>query len=97
MVHTTYCIHPQSSSGFISSQFIIGLDSGLCQKANLNTSRQDHITPVLASLYWLPVSLRVEFQINFKALHGSAPGYIADFLLLYEPEHILRQDSAGCS
>ena len=49
-----------------------------------NTRRQEHISPVLAFLHWLQISFRIDFNIsliNFKALHGSAPSYIADMPL----------------
>jgi hypothetical protein len=39
----------------------------------------DHITPVLASLHWLPVVFRIKFKIllfTFKSLHGLAPKYL---------------------
>ena len=38
-----------------------------------------HITPVLMSLHWLPIDLRIEFKIliiTYKTLHGLAPAYI---------------------
>ena len=40
------------------------------------TSAQDHITPVLISLHWLPVDCRSKFKIlvlTYEALHGLAP------------------------
>ncbi|KAI3356306.1 hypothetical protein L3Q82_017205, partial [Scortum barcoo] len=44
------------------------------------TRKRDHITPVLASLHWLPVKFRVDFKIllllTYKALHGLAPSYL---------------------
>jgi hypothetical protein len=43
--------------------------------------RHDHITPVLASLHWLPVRQRVTFKtavLVWKCLHGEAPRYLAD-------------------
>ncbi len=52
------------------------------------TKRFDHITPVLASLHWLPVCLRVDFKIlllTFRALHGLAPDYILDLSAPYAP------------
>ena len=58
-----------------------------------NTRKRDHITPVLASLHWLPVNFRIDFKIlliTFKALHGLAPSYIADLLKPYEPARCLR-------
>ncbi len=41
------------------------------------------ISPILTSLHWLPVKLRIEFKILvfvFKALHGLAPTYLSDIL-----------------
>ena len=55
-----------------------------------------HITPVLASLHWLPVRFRIDFKIlliTFKARQGLAPEYITDMLTPYEPARSLR--SAG--
>ena len=43
-----------------------------------------HITPVLASLHWLPVKARVDFKVLlliYKALHGLAPTYLSDLVL----------------
>ena len=55
-----------------------------------------HITPVLASLHWLPVCFRIDFKnllITFKARHGLAPEYIKDMLTPYKLVRSLR--SAG--
>ena len=41
----------------------------------------DHITPVLASLHWLPVRQWVVFKMAvlvWKCLHGVAPHYLAN-------------------
>ena len=54
---------------------------------------RDHITPILADLHWLPVEKRVEYKIlllTYKALHGTAPGYIRDLIHPYEPRRNLR-------
>ncbi len=63
-----------------------------------NTGRQDHISPVLASLHWLPVSFRTDVKILliiFKACHGLAPSYIAELLLPCEPERSLSSSDTG--
>ena len=42
-----------------------------------------HISPILHNLHWLPISFRIQYKINlltFKALHGSAPPYLASML-----------------
>ncbi len=60
------------------------------------TRSREHITPVLKSLYWLPVS--IDFHILllvFKALHGLAPAYMSHMLTVYESFRPLR--SSGTS
>ena len=57
-----------------------------------------HISPVLKSLHWLPVSVRIEFKIlllTFRALHGQAPSYIRDLLCPYVPSRRLRSLDQG--
>ena len=55
--------------------------------------REDHITPVLMNLHWLPVEQRIEYKIlllTFKALHGLAPGYLQQLIKQYVPRRELR-------
>ena len=62
------------------------------------TKKIDHITPVLRSLHWLPVSQRIDFKILllvYKALNGLGPKYISDLLLHYEPSRPLRSSGSG--
>ena len=43
--------------------------------------QQEHITPVLRQLHWLPVRQRVRFKlacVMYKSLSGQAPQYLAD-------------------
>ena len=57
------------------------------------TRKHEHITPVLASLHWLPVHFRVDFKVLlfvFKALNGLAPPYLAELLHLHAPSRSLR-------
>ena len=47
------------------------------------SKKWEHITPVLASLHWLPVQQRIIFKtvlMVFKAINGKAPSYISDLL-----------------
>ena len=47
------------------------------------TKKTDHITPVLRSLHWLPVTERIDFKIllhTYDALNGLGPKYIKDLL-----------------
>ena len=57
----------------------------------------DHITPVLASLHWLPVKARADFKVlllTYKALHGLAPTYLSDLVLPYIPTRTLQSQDA---
>lgn len=45
--------------------------------------RQEHISLILQSPHWLPVSFRINFKIllfTFKALNGLAPSYLSSLL-----------------
>ncbi|XP_037631145.1 uncharacterized protein LOC119491325, partial [Sebastes umbrosus] len=62
------------------------------------TKKGDHISPVLRSLHWLPVSQKIDFKILllvYKALNGLGPKYISDLLLCYEPSRPLRSSGSG--
>ncbi len=55
-----------------------------------------HITPVLASLHWLPVRFRIEFKILLivlKILHGLAPAYLSELLHVHTPVRALRSSN----
>ncbi len=57
------------------------------------TRKSDHITPVLRSLHWLPVTFRIDFKVLLlvnKLPNGLGPKYIADMLTEYKPYRPLR-------
>ena len=57
------------------------------------TRKRDHITPVLASLHWLPVRFRIDFKIllfAFKSLNNLAPQYLSELIEVYIPPRSLR-------
>lgn len=57
-----------------------------------------HITPILASLHWLPVDFRIQYKVlvfTFKALHGLAPGYLCELILPYTTSRSLRSSDQG--
>ena len=63
----------------------------------LRIPRHDHITPALEELHWLPVRQRIAYKIlliTYKALHGMAPGFIANLIQRYVPARALRSASA---
>ncbi|XP_051811516.1 uncharacterized protein LOC110970601 [Acanthochromis polyacanthus] len=61
-------------------------------------SKRDHISPILASLHWLPVKSRIEFKIlllTYKALNNQSPSYLKDLIVPYYPSRTLRSQAAG--
>ena len=57
------------------------------------SKKQEHITPVLQILHWLPIRARIDFKIlliTYKALNNQAPNYISDILTKYKPTCKLR-------
>ena len=64
----------------------------------VRSNRQDHITPVLKDLHWLPVEVRINYKINlltYKCLNGMAPTYLSDLIEEYQPARSLRSSSKG--
>ena len=62
------------------------------------TRIQEHITPILYSLHWLPVEQRIVFKIlllTFKVLHNIAPSYLCDLVKSYVPSRSLRSSSSN--
>ena len=61
--------------------------------------KYDHITPILKMLHWLPIHLRIEFKIlllTYKALHGLAPVYLSELLVIQVQERSLRSANKEC-
>lgn len=57
------------------------------------TRKRDHISPVLASLHWLPVPYRIHFKLLltvYKCLNGLAPPYLTELIHPYVPHRSLR-------
>ncbi len=57
------------------------------------TRKYEHITPVLRSLHWLPVTFRIDFKVLllvYKSLNGIGPKYMSDMLTEYKPNRPLR-------
>ncbi|KAL3048655.1 hypothetical protein OYC64_007248 [Pagothenia borchgrevinki] len=49
----------------------------------MRVRKYDHITPILKSLHWLPVELRLEFKVSVlthQCVHGTAPPYLKALL-----------------
>lgn len=81
-----------------SSVRILQLVQNAAARLLTRTGRREHISPVLASLHWLPVKFRIEYKIlliTYKALHSQAPSYIEELIELYQPPRALRSEGAG--
>ncbi len=64
------------------------------------TRTSEHLTPVLRSLHWLPVTFRIDFKVLllvYKSLNGLGPKYIADMLTEYKSNRPLRSLGSGQS
>lgn len=101
----------KTAHAFISSKLdycnglYAGIDKSLLKRLQLlqnstarlitGTSKRDHISPVLASLHWLPVSFRIDFKILmfvFKTRNGTAPPFLSDLISNYAPPRPLRSN-----
>ena len=60
------------------------------------TRRRDHISPVLADLYWLPIRAKIKYKIAtlvFKIRRVNQPMYLAELIEDYKPIRELRSTS----
>jgi hypothetical protein len=58
--------------------------------------KDDHITPTLETLQWLPIHYRVQYKVLlyvYKALKQEAPLYLEDFVNIYKPARSLRSEN----
>jgi len=62
----------------------------------VRAKKNDHITPILKRLHWLPVRARIDFKIlliTYKALNNLAPDYIKELVVEYKPGRSLRSSA----
>ena len=53
-------------------------------RAITQTSKYQHITPVLKDLHWLPITQRIEYKISlltFKTIMNGQPSYLHQYLI----------------
>ena len=58
--------------------------------------KQNHISPLLMSLHWLPINARIEYKLSVichSFFLGLSPIYLFDLLLVYTPQKNLRSSS----
>ena len=64
----------------------------------MRVRKYEHITPVLHSLHWLPVSSRIEYKISLlthQCIYGNAPPYLKELLTPQTPARTLRSTSTN--
>ena len=77
-------VHPRNSTG------------DLIQLVFSDPLWYEHISPILRSLHWVPVSARIDFErllLVFKVLNGLGPLYLSELLKLYIPSRTLRSSN----
>ena len=60
------------------------------------THKMEHITPVLKTLHWLPISYRSQYKLmmyTYRALNDTAPVYLKELVVPYQPTRSLRSAS----
>ncbi|XP_065326200.1 uncharacterized protein LOC135932628 [Pelmatolapia mariae] len=84
--------------GSNNRNIVLQLIQNAAARVLTGTRKREHISPVLASLHWLPVKSRIEFKIlllTYKVLNNQAPSYLNDLVVPYHPIRALCSRSAG--
>ncbi len=62
----------------------------------VGAKKSHHISPILASLKWLPVNYRIKYKTLlyvFKAVHGMAPAYVSELIAVCQAPRSLRSNN----
>ena len=62
----------------------------------LRARRSDHVSPLLSSLHWLPITSRIKYKIcslTYPSLFDSGPVYLSNLLQTYSPACTLRSSA----
>jgi hypothetical protein len=60
----------------------------------LHVDRRSSATESLKCLHWLPIRQRIIYKIVvlvYKCVHGSAPKYLSDIIIMHNPRRITRR------
>ncbi len=83
---------------FFSYFFILLLLLFVTTTRTLTINGFRHFTPILQSLHWLPIKLRINYKIlllAYKTLNDLAPAYLTNLLSRYTPTRSLRSHNSG--
>ena len=59
--------------------------------------KYEHITPILHSLHWLPISSRIEYKVcllTHQCIHNNAPPYLKELISPPAPTRSLRSGTS---
>ena len=62
----------------------------------LQKSKEQHTTPLLKQLHWLPIQTRIDYKLAtlaFRQFDGSLPQYLSSRLDIYQPSRSLRSSN----
>ncbi len=62
------------------------------------TRKNEHISPVLSTMHWLPIKHGIDFKIlliTYKALNGLALQYLSELLSHHSPSRLLQSQNSG--
>ena len=60
------------------------------------SSKYDHVSPLLHSLHWLPITQRIDYKLCsmcFAVISSTGPEYLSELLNIYIPSRQLRSAS----
>ena len=60
------------------------------------SSKFEHVSPLLRSLHWLPISNRIDYKISsltYSAVCSTGPEYLSELVQVYTPSRSLRSSS----
>ena len=64
----------------------------------MRVRKYDHITPILRSLHWLPISFRTEYKVSLlthQCIHGNAPPYLKELVSPQPSTRSLRSSNTN--
>ena len=70
----------------------------MAERALMIRRKYDHITPILHSLHWLPVSFRIDYKVlllTHTCINGHAPPYLQELITPQTSNRTLRSTNSS--